>query len=336
MRGEGEASGKSKPVWLVTGGAGYIGAHVVRALVQRGLTVVVLDSLELGKRARLPVGVEFVEGRVQDVADLGALASGCEFDGIVHLAGYKNARESTGAPLKYWENNVAALITLAGWAVDTGVRNFVFSSSSSVYGHQSGVDESSPIMPVSPYGETKAAGERILRAVSSTTELTLCVLRYFNVIGCGDFDQAHDTGIDNVVPRFVDAARAGRPMEIYGDSHATADGTCARDYVDVRDLAEAHALIAWRMSVDRPVPEVVNVGTGVPTSVLEIAQHVRAAVGRPSAPVSVRPAHPADPAEVWAQKSPLLTELGWAPACSIGESIGAHAASSAAAERTAS
>ena len=313
--------------WLVTGGAGYIGAHVVRALLQQGCRVTVLDNLDSGIAARLPLPVEVHVGSVRDVARILNGVRAGTFQGVIHLAGYKNARESAQDPLRYWSNNVGEMIPLLEWVIDQRILNFVFSSSSSLYGNQAGAEEQSTIQPVSPYGNSKAAAEQLLMNVAEAFPINSCCLRYFNVIGCGPFSRSHDTGVDNVVPRFVAAAEAGERMQIYGARHGTPDGTCIRDYVDVRDLAAAHALVASRMVSREWVPPVINVSTGIPISVRDIALGVASASGLPGTPIDIRDAHPADPAEVWAHPSPTLKSWGWAPRYSLTDSIRDHVAS---------
>lgn len=310
--------------WVVTGAAGYIGSHVVRSLLGKGYTVVALDSLELGHEGRLPPGVDFRQGRVADVKFLLADLKQGSLEGVVHLAGYKNARESHASPLKYWNNNVGELLSLLDWSTDMGVANFVFSSSSSLYGHQSGVTEASPVQPVSPYGHSKAAGEHAIHDVAAATGMKTCFLRYFNVIGCAEFPAADDRGADNVVPRFVAAAEAGHPMSIYGRDHGTIDGTCVRDYVDVRDLAEAHSLVASRLSKGQDVPGIINVATGHPVSVLDIAKILSDVMAVQHLPLDFRPAHPADPAEVWALPSAALQSWGWSSRYSLRDSLVSH------------
>ena len=309
--------------WLVTGGAGYIGSHVVHELVARGKSVVVLDDLSTGRLERLPDSVELRVGSIGEARRLlGDLAPG-EVCGVVHLAGFKNARESVGAPLEYWTNNVAGMLELLAWATERRVGSFIFSSSSSVYGAQADVDAETQPMPQSPYGRTKLTGEWLLRDIAQQAEIHFSCLRYFNVVGCGQFRWAHDEGIDNVLPRFLGAARAGDPIRIYGKQHQTPDGTCQRDYVDVRDLAAAHGLVADAMDSGETVPPVLNVSNGQPISVLEIAEKALVACASTSA-ITFDKGHPADPAKVWGNPSQELVDLGWRPKYSIDDSIRAH------------
>lgn len=314
----------SKATWLVTGGAGYIGAHVSRLLESHGFTVLVIDSLDTGLVDRLPTSVEFRKGHISDIAAIYPDISPGSLSGIVHLAGMKNARESHDYPLLYWKNNVAELMPFLEWTIKQKVPRFIFSSSSSVYGHQSGVTEESETRPVSPYGRTKLTGEAILNDVASRFGFSLCALRYFNVVGCGDYLQAHDDGVDNVVPRFVRAGLGSEPMQIYGTSHETPDGSCLRDYVDVRDLAEAHVRVAIRMLSGEEIPKVINVGIGAPSSVLEVAQQVASVMNLRENTILECAPHVADPAEVWASESSLLKSLGWDPQYSLADSIHAH------------
>lgn len=310
--------------WLVTGGAGYIGAHVVSQLFDQGVEPVVLDSLDTGFMERLPESVDVRVGRVADASRiLGDVQAGT-FQGVVHLAGLKNARESMEDPLRYWKNNLGELIPLLQWTVAQGIPNFIFSSSSSLYGHQAGVTETSHVQPVSPYGNSKLAAERLLNDVANRYPLNVCSLRYFNVIGCGNYTRSQDTGFDNVVPRFVGALASGQSMHIYGTDLATGDGTCVRDYVDVRDLARAHGLVAERMIQGLDVPTVINVSTGKPASVLQIAHEVARAMNVENPPIIGSAAHPADPSEVWAQVSPTLESWDWSPQYSLAESIESH------------
>lgn len=312
--------------WLVTGGAGYIGSHIVRTLQQQGFEVEILDDLSTGKLQRVPEGVVVHRVDLLDRAETAAVLATGGYEGVVHLAGKKQARESYSIPLEYWSVNLMGTASLLEAMVAAGVPYLLFSSSCSVYGSQSGVNEESAIAPESPYGQTKAATERLISDVVASSPLTAVSLRYFNVIGCADFPEAHDVAQDSVVPRMVTAALEGRALPVYGVDRATPDGSCLRDYLDVRDIAAAHTAVTTALSQGVSVPSVVNASSGNPVSVLEMAAAVNEAVGLDGS-IEELPSHPADPSEIWAAHSPLLTQLGWTPGYSLTESVRSHVTS---------
>jgi len=314
-------------MWLVTGGAGYVGSHVARAVKARGIDVLVLDDLSTGCSHRLPTDIPLRTGSCGDVGELLADLPRGTITGVIHLAGLKDARASMDRPLDYWKVNVMEMICLLDWARKHQVPNFLFSSSSSVYGTASNVTEKDPYSPVSTYGETKLVGEKVLRAASCGTGMRSVSLRYFNVIGADTFPSAYDTGSDNVVPQFTRAAKAKSPLKIYGTTHDTQDGSCVRDFVDVRDVAEAHVLVVERL-LEAPceLPEVLNIASGQPSSVLQIAQVFQSLLSDRDLRVVIEPAKPGDPAEIYARTSPDLVQWGWQPRFSIEESIASHIA----------
>jgi len=310
--------------WLVTGGAGYIGSHTVRQLLDADFEVDVLDDFSTGKRNRLPGSVRIHSIDLLDrEAVLGALASIAP-SGVIHLAGKKQARESREIPLEYWTANLMGTVSLLEAMQATGVRNLLFSSSCSVYGSQSGVDEDSPIAPESPYGASKAAAEMVIADVARHGELQAVNLRYFNVIGCDDFPEAHDVATQSVLPRMVTAALENRPLQVFGTDRPTPDGSCLRDYLDVRDIARAHVLLAQALEAGSSVPAVCNASSGSPVSVLEIARATNAAVGRSDDDLELLPSHPADPSEIWATQSERLAALGWSVQYGLADSIRSH------------
>ena len=229
---------------LVTGGAGYIGSHTVRALRAAGRDVVVLDSLELG-RADAVIDAPLVVGSIHDAAAVERLCRAHGVTALVHFAAYKSVGESMSDPARYWHNNVDGTVTLLEAAIAAGVREVVFSSSCSVYGTPSEVPvpESAPIQPESVYAETKATVERILTWYGVTHGLRAVSLRYFNAAGA-----SHDAAIGedwtysiNLVPLVMRAVLgAGPPVRVFGADYPTRDGTCIRDYIHVEDLADAH------------------------------------------------------------------------------------------------
>ena len=313
--------------WLVTGGAGYIGAHVVRDMLEAGFDVDVLDDLSTGKVGRLPAGVPVHEADLLDRAATSAVLAQVRPQGVIHLAGKKQARESYSMPLEYWSANLMGTTSLLEAIVEVGTPALLFSSSCSVYGSQAPVTEESAIAPESPYGESKAAAEMVIRDVAVVSPLVAVSLRYFNVIGCGDFPFAHDVATDSVIPRMVGAAGRGELLPVLGDDRPTPDGSCLRDYIDVRDISRAHVLLAEALGRRVDVPQVCNASTGRPVSVLQMASAVNSALGRPVDAIDIQASHPADPSEVWAEQSPLLARFGWAPQFTLEQSIDAHLAS---------
>ena len=313
--------------WMVTGGAGYIGAHVVRDLLSAGFEVDVLDDLSTGKSERLPAGVRVHQVDLLDRAATRAVLFDVRPRGVIHLAGKKQARESYSMPLEYWSVNLMGTASLLATMVETATPALLFSSSCSVYGSQAPVTEESKVAPESPYGESKFAAEMLIRDVARSTPLVAVALRYFNVIGCGDFPRAHDVATQSVIPRMVGAASLGQPLPVYGNDRPTPDGSCLRDYVDVRDISRAHVLLAEALEREAEMPQVCNASSGRPVSVLQMAQAVNDAMGRPEGAIDIQASHPADPSEVWAKQSPLLARFGWAPEFALEQSITAHVAS---------
>ncbi len=296
--------------WLLTGGAGYIGAHVVEAVRAAGHEVVVLDDLSTGRRDRIP-GVPLAEVGLLDGVDV--LADVCtthRVEGIVHLAAKKSVGESVAHPLYYYDQNVAGTVALVRAAVRTGVRALLYSSSAAVYGETADepVDENHPTVPTNPYGESKLAGEWVVRRAAEAHGLAWTALRYFNVAGAARPELA-DRGGDNLLPRVVRAVTTGEPVAVYGTDWPTPDGTCLRDYVDVVDLADAHAAAVQALEGGTS-GGVLNVGRGRGLSVLEVLDAVEAVTGTP-VPRRHGPRRPGDPARVVADAQRIATVLGW-------------------------
>jgi UDP-glucose 4-epimerase len=297
---------------LVTGGSGYIGSHICRLLVERGDTPVVVDDFASGVRER-------VDGMLAHELDLAApgatlaLARIMRDDGadaVIHLAARKQVGESVARPLWYHQQNGGALTAVLEAMLATGVRDLVFSSSAAVYGDADGVvTEDSPTVPVNPYGETKLAGEWLAADVARAESLRVTSLRYFNVAGAGWPDLA-DTAVLNLVPMVLAELDAGRAPLLFGDDYPTADGTCVRDFVHVRDLADAHLAVLDALPQQPDPHRVFNIGTGVGSSVREVVDGIRSRM--PHAPAAVtRPRRPGDPAAVVADVSRIADELGW-------------------------
>jgi UDP-glucose 4-epimerase len=234
--------------WMITGGAGYIGAHVVRALRDAGEPVVVLDDLSTGDAKRLGDDVPLVAASVLDGERVAEALREHRVTGVVHIAAKKQVGESVDRPLHYYRENVTGLQTLLEAMVDVGVDRLVFSSSAAVYGMPDVdlVTEETPCLPMSPYGETKLIGERLVRAVGRAHGLRTVSLRYFNVAGAAA-PELGDPGVFNLIPMIFERYQAGQAPRIFGEDYPTPDGTCVRDYIHVADIASAHLAAARRL-----------------------------------------------------------------------------------------
>ncbi|MFE4967151.1 UDP-glucose 4-epimerase GalE [Streptomyces sp. NPDC056660] len=300
--------------WLITGGAGFIGAHVVRAMLTAGERVAVYDDLSTGDPARVPDGTTFVKGSVLDGTLLRRTLSDLGIDGVVHLAAKKQVGESVERPLHYYRENVHGLETLLEAAAGTGVRHFLFSSSAAVYGMPDVdlVTENTPCAPLNPYGETKLAGEWLVRAAGRAHGMTTACLRYFNVAGAADAHLA-DTGVSNLVPMVFEKLTAGSAPVIFGDDYDTPDGTCVRDFIHVEDIAAAHLAAARALPGREPGSDLtVNIGRGEGVSVREMITLIGEVTGYgPAADPVHAPRRAGDPARVVASADRIRAELGW-------------------------
>jgi UDP-glucose 4-epimerase len=294
--------------WLVAGGAGYIGAHVVRSLQAAGASAVVLDDLSSGVRER--VDVPFVHGDVGDVDLVTDTLRTYSVAGVVQLAAAKQVEQSMHRPLHYYRRNVVSLMQLLTAMQRAEVDRLVFSSSAAVYGmvDSERVHEDDRTEPINPYGETKLIGEWLLRDQARATGLRFAALRYFNVVGAAA-PELGDRGRSNLVPMIFEALRRGRRPRIFGSDYPTPDGTCVRDYIHVADLADAH--VAAIAALGEPAAElIVNVGCGRGYSVREVVATVAEVVGVELDPEFVDP-RPGDPASVVADTSRIRQVLGW-------------------------
>ncbi|WP_030620750.1 UDP-glucose 4-epimerase GalE [Streptomyces sclerotialus] len=299
--------------WLITGGTGYIGAHVARAMVAAGEQVVVLDDVSSGFPERLPAGVPLVRASVQDRDVVDATLAEHGVTGVIHLAAKKQVGESVEQPLTYYKENVHGLTVLLEAVAAAGVRRFVLSSSAAVYGMPDVdlVTEDTPCLPMNPYGETKLAGEWLVRAAGRAHGISTACLRYFNVAGAAAPELA-DVGVFNIIPMMFEKVTAGEPPRIFGDDYDTPDGTCIRDYIHVEDLAEAHLAAARRLTgQENPGDLTLNVGTGRGVSVREMADLVLGVSGRGDLTPVVEGRRAGDPARVVASCERATEELGW-------------------------
>lgn len=308
---------------LVTGGTGYIGAHVIALLRARGDEAVIVDDLVSGIPARVP-GTPITEMDLADVAavePLRGLITREGIDAVIHFAGRKQVGESVEKPAWYYRENVGGLANLLLALEGTDVRRVLFSSSAAVYGATEGeaIDEDAPTAPINPYGDTKLIGERMLAAAAEPLGLASTSLRYFNVAGAGR-PELGDTAVLNLVPMVFERLDRGEGPAIFGDDYPTPDGSCIRDYIHVQDLAEAHVAALDALDAARPGHTVYNVGTGRGTSVREMVEAILAVSGSTLEP-EVLPRRAGDPAWVVASPARIERELGWTARFGITEII---------------
>jgi UDP-glucose 4-epimerase len=254
--------------WLVTGGAGYIGAHIVRAFRRSGREVVVLDDLSTGIERKVPNGVPLIEASVLDTVAVTGAIERYDIDGVVHLAAKKAVEESVRQPLHYYEENVEGFRRLLDVMVRTDVQRLVLSSSAAVYGMPDVdlVTEDQPCAPVNPYGQTKLVCEWMATAAGEAHALRPVLLRYFNVAGSAA-NELGDPGVTNLIPLVLRALATGEAPVIFGEDYPTPDGTCVRDFIHVEDLAEAHVVAALALEHDPTGTSIYNVSRGVGYSV---------------------------------------------------------------------
>ena len=301
---------------LVTGGAGYIGSHTAYSLLDDGYDVVVMDNLSTGVRDNVPAAVTFIEGDVGDGAMVRTILRDHNIDAVIHFAGSIIVPESVSNPLKYYRNNTAATRTLLEACIDQGVKRFIFSSTAAVYGTpaESPVTETSPTVPINPYGSSKLMVEQILKDTAAATDLCFVALRYFNVAGAdpqGRTGQStpEATHLIKVAAQAALGVREG--MDLYGSDYDTPDGTCVRDYIHVTDLANVHVL-ALHYLTDGGDSRIMNCGYGRGYSVREVIDVVRKVSGV-SFPVREIGRRAGDPASLVSDPSLVRKTLPWTP-----------------------
>jgi len=299
---------------LVTGGAGYIGSHVVLALRDRGKACVVIDDMSTGSKSLLPDDVELVAGDIGDGALIGRLIERHKITSIVHLAASTSVPDSIRKPLAYYANNTAKTCALLQAAVDHGVGQFVLSSTAAVYGtpRQQMVDEDAPLNPQSPYGTSKLMAETILRDAGAAHGLRFCILRYFNVAGADPALRAGQLESGALIKLATQAALGVRPgFQINGTDYDTPDGSCIRDFIHVTDLAAAH-ISALDYLAQGGASATLNCGYGRGYSVLEIVSSLKRISGR-DFPVSIAPRRPGDIDAIIAANDRIRQTLAWSP-----------------------
>jgi UDP-glucose 4-epimerase len=301
---------------LVTGGAGYIGSHAVKALRAAGQDVIVYDNLSAGhKAAAHAAGAPLEVGDITDVARLRDVMSAHGVSAVMHFAAWLSVGESVKAPIAYYENNVAGALAVLRAMVETRVPHFIFSSSAATFGNpvETPITESHPQRPINAYGETKLAIERALPHFERAYGVRSVTLRYFNAAGAdpdGVLGEDHHPEI-HVIPRAIDAALGRDAFSIYGDDYETPDGTCLRDFVHVADLASAHLLSLESLRAGGE-SAAYNLGNGRPTSVRAVVEAVERVTGR-KVPVTTGPRRPGDPGVLFASSGKIRQALGWTP-----------------------
>jgi len=304
---------------LVTGGAGYIGAHVAAELLKSGYSIRIYDDFSNGLHRRVDGKFrDIVEGDMLDRAKLLAALDG--IDAVIHLAAKKAVEESVKDPLKYYENNVGGTLNLLGAMAAKGVKQLVYSSSAAVYSpnDKEAVLEDDPTAPLSPYGASKLLAEQLISSVGSAEQISNISLRYFNVVG-SNIAEFGDNSKDNLVPKVFLALKNGKRPQIYGSDYPTPDGTCIRDYIHVQDLALAH-LAALKKVESGYISQVYNVGSGKGYSVKEMMDQISKSIGRDINP-ELSPARAGDSPKLIASIDKIKEQLGWSPRASLEEMI---------------
>ncbi len=312
---------------LVVGGAGYIGAHMVKMLLASGYRVVTLDNLSGGYRDAV-LGGDFVFGDIADRQSLERLFAGYRFDGVMHFASFIQVGESVQNPGKYYQNNVAATLNLLDAMVAHGVKRFIFSSSAAIFGepHYTPLDEQHPKQPINPYGLTKWMIEQILGDYDLAYGLKSVCLRYFNAAGAdpdGELGERH-VPESHLIPLVLQAASGRREaITVYGQDYDTPDGTCIRDYIHINDLCQAH-LLALEQLLSGAESAAYNLGNGAGFSVKQVIDVAKEVTGK-TIPVLMGERRGGDPARLVADSKKARTVLGWQPQYADLATIIAHA-----------
>lgn len=305
----------------MTGGAGFIGGHVVHALLERGLEPIVLDDFSTGRAEFVPAGVSLVEGSLLDSSAIGKALSLGDVAGVIHIAGYKFAGESVGLPIHTYEQNVLGTMNLLQGMLENSVSRIIFSSSAAVYGEVDVevITEDHPQNPKNPYGESKLIGEWLLRNMGVAHHFQHSSLRYFNVVGSSR-SGIYDTSPYSLFSLVFEALTSGRTPKIFGSDYPTSDGTCVRDYIPVGALADAHVVAAEKLASGQNFEPVYNVGTGTGHSVAEVMRIMAEVTGIDFEPELVA-RRPGDPATVVASGELARRDLGWNPQTDLREMI---------------
>lgn len=300
---------------LVTGGAGYIGSHAVKALRAQGTHVVVYDDLSAGHREAARHASALVVADIHDTARLRAVIREHAVTAVMHFAAWLSVGDSVRNPAGYYRNNVAGAMSVLEAMIAEHVHSLVFSSTAAVFGNpvETPITESHPAQPINAYGQTKLAIEQALPHYDRAYGIKSITLRYFNAAGAdpeGELGEDHAPEV-HLIPRAVDAALGRDTFQVFGDDYDTPDGTCLRDYVHVADLASAH-LLALDALGSGVASTQYNLGNGRPTSVKTVLDSVGRVVGR-KVPFTTGPRRPGDPGVLFASSARMRSELGWTP-----------------------
>lgn len=300
---------------LVCGGAGYIGSHTVRELLDRGYEAVVFDNLEKGRRQAVPDKTPLIIGDLRNLSDIDRAIAETKPDAVIDFAAYSLVGESTQKPLDYFENNVFGTLNLLKAMRANGVGHIVFSSTAAVYGESdlSPIPEGTPTNPTNPYGESKLCVEKLLKWAGPAYDIKYSVLRYFNVAGAhisGEIGEDHKPET-HLIPLVLAAALNDGAVGVYGNDYNTRDGTCIRDYIHVTDLADAH-ILALQHIREHGASTTFNLGNGKGFSVLEIIECARAVTGV-NIKTHIAPRRKGDPSTLVASSERIVAELGWKP-----------------------
>lgn len=298
---------------LITGGAGYIGGTVGRVMMEAGHQIVVYDNLCHAQRSAVPPGATFIQGDIGDQSRLEAVFQEHRTEAVLHFAALIEAGESMQQPERYFSNNTASTLRLLQAMLASKVQKLVFSSTAAVYGEPEStpISEDAALHPTNPYGESKLLVEQMLVWLHRIHGLRYASLRYFNVAGAmPDRGEAHEPE-SHLIPLILDVALGRRRnIRIYGSDYPTPDGTCVRDYIHVRDLADAHVLAL--QALEQQGRMIYNLGNGQGFSVRQVVESARRVTGHPI-PVEEVPRRPGDPAVLVASSAKIARELGWQP-----------------------
>ena len=317
----------TQETWLLTGGAGYIGTHIADEFIRAGKSVVIYDSLYQGLESRIvylrtkhKVEIPFIKGDIRDYNELESVIRTHKIDGIVHTAALKAVGESMEKSDEYFQVNLEATTELIAIAKRNSVKKFIFSSTAAVYGSPDSMDpctEDGPKAPISPYGDSKYQAESAVTAFINTPGNHGTSLRFFNVVGAAA-PELLDNSVENLVPIVLGKLNAGEAPTIFGTDYPTPDGTCVRDYVDVRDIARAHLAAA---DATNKLPETMNIGTGRGASVREIIKLVLDATKKSDTKVIEVERRAGDPAFLCADVALAKSAMGFESKYSLEESV---------------